>query len=325
MELVKKILEDNAGIIKPLLIPPDKIIGPSIANPSILNYNGTILVNLRNLNYVLYHSEKNINEHIWGPLVYIHPEDDQTLRTHNFFCELDDDLEIRTYSLVDTSTFDVDPLWEFVGLEDARIINWDKKLFLCGVRRDTTTNGVGRMELSEICLENENTIKEISRQRIPAPGSDDSYCEKNWMPILDMPYHFIKWTNPTEVVKFNPEEKTTEVVKKSNYKQFNTLDLRGASQVLRQDDNFIALVHETDLYQSEMKRKDGSYYHRFCLWNKDFELISVSDRFNFMGAKVEFSCGMCKKNNDFIITFGFQDNCAFLLTVKQDYVIGMLK
>ena len=323
MELVKKALK-NGGAIYPLLLPPDKLPGPSIANPSIINYNGKILVNLRVLNYILYHSETNLNEHPYGPMLYLHPESDQTLTTYNIFCELDDDLSIKAYSQIDSSDLDVEPLWEFIGLEDGRIVSWDDKLFLCGVRRDTTTNGVGRMELSELFAE-ANTIKEVSRVRIPAPPPDESYCEKNWMPIVDKPYHFVKWTNPTEVVKFDPKTKTTETIILGEYQDLDSFDLRGASQVLRMGDHYIALLHETHLYRSEADRKDGTYYHRFILWDENFKIVKLSERFNFLGAKVEFSCGMCKKHEDFLITFGFQDNASFLLKVKQNFIMDMLK
>jgi hypothetical protein len=323
MELVKKALK-NGGAIYPLLLPPDKLPGPSIANPSIINYNGKILVNLRVLNYILYHSETNLNEHPYGPMLYLHPESDQTLTTYNIFCELDDDLSIKAYSQIDSSDLDVEPLWEFIGLEDGRIVSWDDKLFLCGVRRDTTTNGVGRMELSELFAE-ANTIKEVSRVRIPAPPPDESYCEKNWMPIVDKPYHFVKWTNPTEVVKFDPKTKTTETIILGEYQDLDSFDLRGGSQVLRMGDHYIALLHETYLYRSEADRKDGTYYHRFILWDENFKIVKLSERFNFLGAKVEFSCGMCKKHEDFLITFGFQDNASFLLKVKQNFIMDMLK
>lgn len=323
MELVKKALK-NGGAIYPLLLPPDKLPGPSIANPSIINYNGKILVNLRVLNYILYHSETNLNEHPYGPMLYLHPESDQTLTTYNIFCELDDDLSIKAYSQIDTSDLDVAPLWEFIGLEDGRIVSWDNKLFLCGVRRDTTTNGVGRMELSELSAE-DNKIREIGRVRIPAPPPDESYCEKNWMPIVDKPYHFVKWTNPTEVVKFDPKTKITETIILGEYQDLDSFDLRGGSQVLRMGDHYIALLHETYLYRSEADRKDGTYYHRFILWDENFKIVKLSERFNFLGAKVEFSCGMCKKHEDFLITFGFQDNASFLLKVKQNFIMDMLK
>ena len=53
-------------------------------------------------------------------------------------------------------------MWDFVGLEDARLVKWNETYYLCGVRRDTTTNGQGRMELSEIDIK-DDSVKELKR------------------------------------------------------------------------------------------------------------------------------------------------------------------
>lgn len=303
---------DNGGHIRSLLIPAKDIINPSLTNPTILNHNNEIIINLRNVNYILYHAEKNINEHAWGPLCYLHPENEIQLATHNILCSLDNNYKMVSYGNIDTTKLDVKPLWEFVGLEDCRLVSWDNKLFVCGVRRDTTPNGVGRMELSQIIKENDKYI-EVSRSRIPAPPPDNSYCEKNWMPVLDKPYHFVKWTNPTELVYFDPSNNTCSSIFVKPYKPFDTYDLRGGSQVIPFDNGYIALVHEVYMYKSEAGKKDADYYHRFVMWDNDFNLLRVSPRFKFMNAKIEFSCGITIHDDTFLITFGFQDNASYLL------------
>jgi len=316
---------DREGHIGTLLIPAKDMINPSLMNPSIIKVNNEILVNLRNVNYILYHAEHNLNEHAWGPLCYLHPENEIQLATHNIICSLDEHYHIINYSNIDTSKLDVKPLWEFVGLEDCRLVHWDNKLFVCGVRRDTTPNGQGRMELSEI-VKDGNIYKEISRHRIPAPPNDDSYCEKNWMPILDKPYHVVKWTNRTEVVYYDINNKTCKTVFLGEEKKLNTGDLRGGSQVITFGDYYLALVHETALYKSEAGRKDANYYHRFVVWAKQFAIIKVSPLFNFMNGKIEFSCGMIIDNDKFLITFGFQDNASYLLGASirtiQDFIFN---
>jgi hypothetical protein len=319
-----KIVLDNGGQIVPLLIPKDRMIGPSLTNPSILNYNDKLLVNLRNVNYVLYHAEHGVNEHVWGPLCYLHTEQHQVLATHNIICELDNQFNIISNSIVDTTKLDVSPLWEFIGLEDARLINWDNKLFLSGVRRDTTPNGQGRMELSEIIYE-DDTWKEISRQRLPAPNGDASYCEKNWMPILDRPYEFVKWTNPTEVARYYPETKTTETIILTEYKHLDTRDLRGGSQVIPYKNYYLGLTHEVDLFKSEAGRKNATYRHRFILWDKDFNLLKTSPLFDFMGGGVEFVCGMIRYNDQILITFGFQDNASYLVSTNESVIDDLIK
>lgn len=315
-----KLALENGGSIYPLIIPHSDLKGPALTNPSIYNDNGTILLNLRNINYTLYHSEKKKFQHHWGPLVYIHPENDQHLRTWNYMCEVDKNMRIKKYNKIDTSKFPDKELWEFVGLEDARIVRWDGKLYICGVRRDLDEIGTGRMELSEIEI-TESGVKEVKQYRIPAPGNNDSYCEKNWMPILDMPFHFVKWTNGTEVVKYDISTGKTEQVLVTQWRDLGCIDLRGGSQIIRMNEKYrFALNHETYLFKSEQGRKDGTYRHRFVIWDNDWNLVKVSKQFSFLNAEVEFAVGMCKYENDYLITFGFQDNAAYLLRISQDFV-----
>ena len=318
MNFVKHALE-SGGSIHPLILPIQELKGPSLTNPSVYNDNGKILVNLRNINYTLYHAEKNKYENHWGPLVYIHPENDMHLRTWNYLCEMDEDMRIKKYHKIDTSDFPDQELWEFVGLEDCRIVRWDDKLYVSGVRRDLDTKGTGRMELSEIHL-TDTQAKEVSQFRIPTPVDKNSYCEKNWMPITDLPYHYVKWTNGTEVVRVNPETKTCEQVALKNWKDLGCGDLRGGSQVIPFGDYRMCIVHETFLYNSEAGRKDGTYRHRFVVWDKDWNIVKISPEFSFMNAKIEFCCGLAEYQNDYLITFGYQDNAAYLLRVNQQLV-----
>lgn len=321
MDFVKHSI-NYGGLIRPLIIQTETTNGTGLFNPSIIVVDGKLLVNIRHCQYTLYHSELNKYEHQYGPLVYLNPENDISLTTTNYICELDDDFNISYFAKVNTSKFDKPPLWEFVGLEDARLVHWNDKFYLTGVRRDTTPHGQGRMELSEIELTG-TEINEIERIRIPGPGNDGSYCEKNWMPILDKPFHFVKWTNPTEVVKFDIKNRTCETVFLGEYKKLPN-DLRGGSQVIPFKNGYLTLNHETDLYQSEAGRKDATYRHRFTYWDKDWNILKFSKLFSFMNAKIEFACGMAEYKNDILITFGLQDNAAYVLKTPISVIEEML-
>ena len=318
MNFVKLAL-DNGGSIHPLILPHQELQGPSLTNPSVYNDNGRILVNLRNINYTLYHAEKNKYENHWGPLVYIHPENDMHLRTWNYLCELDENMRIQKYFKINTTDFPDQELWEFVGLEDCRIVRWENKLYLSGVRRDLDTKGTGRMEICEIQFVN-NEVKQISQFRIPTPVDKNSYCEKNWMPITDLPYHYVKWTNGTEVVRIDPETQTCEQICLKNWRDLNCADLRGGSQLIPFGEYRMCIVHETFLCNSEAGRKDGTYRHRFVIWDKDWNIVKISPQFSFMGAKIEFCCGLTPYQDDYLMTFGFQDNASYLLRVPKETV-----
>ena len=306
------------GSIQPLIIPAD-LSGTGLMNPSVYVDGQTILVNLRHVNYTLWHSEHKKFEHRYGPLQYLHPENDIHLRTWNYMCVLNPDLTIKQVMKVDTSACDKEPIWEFVGLEDARLMRWDHKLWLTGVRRDTTTHGEGRMELSEITISPDQT-KENRRKRIPALGDNTSYCEKNWMPVLDQQFTYVKWTNPTEVVKYDINTGQTHTVFADTNRIPGVPDFRGGSQVIPYGDNYIALVHETNLFNSPAGKKDATYRHRFVMWNRNWKLLAYTDAFSFMNADIEFCCGAAWYDDHLLVTFGFQDNCAFILKIPRTFV-----
>lgn len=310
---------NNGGQIKPLLINHGDLNGPAITNPSVFVFKEKILVNLRNVNYTLYHSELNKFEHTYGPLVYVHPENDMHLRTTNYITELDENLNCKWYSKIDTSSFDTyQPQWDFVGLEDVRLIEWNNKLYGIGVRRDLDTKGTGRMEMSEFQVDG-NNIKEISRYRIPGPPPDNEYCMKNCTPIEGKPFHLLKWTNPTCLMKFDPNGGETEVFE-TNSRIEGINDMRGGSQVIRWKDGYLTLIHETNLYSSEQGKKNATYRHRFVYWDKEFKTQKFSKLFSFLNMKIEFCCGLAAYQNDFLITFGAQDNAAYILKVSQSLV-----
>lgn len=316
------------GKLAPLVISEGLTTGTGLMNPSVfIDDDGDILLNLRHVNYTLYHSEnrQRFNSR-WGPLSYLHPEGDQALRTVNYVCRLDENLSMTNYARVDTSQFDVQPLWEFTGEEDCRLVKWDGNYYLIGVRRDTTPHGQGRMELSRVEINKENwTVTEVSRMRIPAPDPDDSYCEKNWVPVLDMPYHFIKWSCPTELVRTYPDEpaRCEQVFVRPTFQP--PADQRGSSQLVRWGNLYLSITHEVNLFKNYLIQKDGIYRHRLLVWDEQLNLVGMSpEHFSFLDARVEFCAGAAVWDDSLLISFGFQDNAAFVLKTPKVVVEQMI-
>lgn len=325
MNLVQK-SKTHGGRLAPLVIPDGLTSGTGLMNPSVfIDDDGDILVNLRHVNYTLYHSENEQRfPSRWGPLSYLHPERDQRLVTTNYLCRLDSNLSMTNYTKVDTSNLDVTPIWEFVGEEDCRLVQWDGQYFLVGVRRDTTTTGVGRMEYSHIDIDKKKwKVKETKRVRIPAPPPNDSYCEKNWVPVLDKPYHFIKWSMPTELVWANPDKpECKQVFLKETIAAPS--DQRGSSQLIRWGNVYISITHEVNLFKNYLGQKDAIYRHRLLVWDDQLNLLGLSKPFSFLDGMVEFCVGIAEFKDDLLITFGFQDNAAFVLRTPQKVVEDLI-
>lgn len=313
MNLVQKAVE-RGGKLAPIVIPNDVSLGTGLMNPSIfIDDDGDILVNLRHINYTLYHSENTQKfPSMWGPLAYLHPEKDMILATDNFICKLDRELKMTHYTKVEMQNLHT-PIWEFHGLEDARLVKWEGKYFLIGVRRDTTPNGQGRMEYSHIALDKETwTATETARTRIPAPEPDASYCEKNWVPVLDRPYHFVKWSMPTELVWANPDKSESNTVFLKETPQ-PPADQRGSSHIVTWGDYYISFTHEVQLFKNYLGQKDGIYRHRLLVWDTDFNFKGMTKEFSFLDARIEFCVGAAIFEEDLLVSFSFQDNAAYIL------------
>ena len=316
MNLVQKAV-GQGGKLAPLAIPGT--FGGM--NPSVfIDPDGDILVNVRVVNYILYHSENEQRfPSRWGPLAYLHPEKDQRLVTENYVVRLNSNLEITDCAKVEMLELH-QPIWEFVGLEDARLVYWDD-YYLIGVRRDTTNNGVGRMEKSKVSIDKDTwTIKEISRERIEVPSQ--SYCEKNWMPIVDKPFHFVKWHSPIEVIKAEGTMAQQVALKQGIQPE---KDQRGGSQLIRWGSVYIAITHEVDLFKNYLQQKDGIYRHRLCVYDDDLNLVGISpESFSFLDGRIEFCVGAAEYEGDLLVSFGFQDNAAFVLRVPRSIVEDMI-
>lgn len=332
--LAKEIIKEGGDLV-PLIIPNSASKGMGLMNPSIFNDNGNFLVNLRWVDYSLFHSDKKQKYWSrWGPLTYIHQENWMALRTINYLCKLDPKtLEVKLYAEIDTSKLDSPPVWEFHGLEDARLVRWDGKLYGIGVRRDVKTNGEGRMQYQQIEFEFKDgcdqcaKAKEVSRNRIQPPIYLDSYCEKNWMPIVDMPHHFVKWTNPTEIVKANLSDNTsTQIHLGENFIPIGR-DLRGGSQVIKWGEGWLAVTHELQdpIDKNELGLKDAFYFSRFVYWNKDWNITKISTDFSFLDGRIEFSTGLCEYDeNNVLITFGWVDCAAYVAKVPKTLINNLL-
>ena len=153
-----------------------------------------------------------------------------------------------------------------------------------------------------------------------------------------MPYHFVKWCNPTQVCKFDIEAGTTEnVFKDESDRQPFEKDFRGGSQVIRINDNQrMAFIHETNLLRDPFNRKDGDYSHRVLIWDNDWNIVHTSRKFHFMGTfydhvtntdyNIEFVTGMTvhPETGDVLISFGWQDNACYILRMPQQLFLDFL-
>lgn len=311
----------NGGSIHPIVVPTAITDGKATTNASVfVDSEDRIYVNLRRTNYTLYYSNRFPDES--GPLKYLYPDNDVNLRSENIICRLDENMNTLSADLVDMK-MNEPPNWFYMGLEDGRLFEWNGKKYLCGVRRDHIFRGKGRMDLSEIEITNFG-VYEKNRYSIPAPGDDDTYCEKNWVPVLNKPFHWVKWSNPTQVVSFDTGTLETKTVSLDESKTYDfPRDLRGGSQVIPWKNNHrITITHECIYNKNDSGRR---YLQRVIVWDCDWNIVCSTREFSMMGGSVEFVSGIAYYKDDVLISYGYEDNASYILrmpkTAFDDFVL----
>ena len=322
MNLLTKLSLDYGGELKPILLPSNLIEGKGITNPSLIQVGNKTYMSLRQVDYTIYHSEGYVPYTTSiGTWFNFNREGPGPLWSRNYLCELDlNDLSIQNYEMIDEGDLFESPKSVWAGLEDARLMNWDGELYVAGCKRDYQEDAQGRIEISKL---NEH---KVTKKLLASATDENSYCEKNWMPIEGMPWHFIKWTNPTELVKVNPETGKTTLIKSIKQNIKSLTDLRGGSSLIKYKDYYVCVTHEALYTTNSVGQQSHSYYHRFILWDKDFNIVKYSDAFKFLGFPIEFTCGLMFDGDRFIVPFGIYDSSSFLLTLTTDlfdYMVGL--
>jgi hypothetical protein len=143
---------------------------------------------------------------------------------------------------------------------------------------------------------------------------------------LDKPYHFVKWTSPAEIVRTYPDlpARCEQVSHTENIKVPS--DQRGGSQLIRWNNLYLSITHEVRIFKNYLSQKDSIYRHRLCVWDENLNLIGLSpEPISFLDARIEFAAGAARYNDDLLISFGFQDNAAFVLKVPNIVVEEMIE
>lgn len=287
-------------------------------NPSVwIDEDGTGYVNIRAINYNIFNSRYREFTQDDQPVAYVSWATTY-LKTVNYFGNINlDTLEMENMSRVKMLELH-EPNWVFIGLEDARIIHWNDKLYLCGVRRDIKDDGEGRMELSEI-VNNDGTWTEINRTRMPAAGDNTAYLEKNWMPIVDRPYTWLKWCSPVEIANFDTETEKLDVYFTNN----TGYCFRGDSQLVHIGDFYYCFVHLAENLQlrPETNARMTAYNHYILKLNEELHVVDVSESFSYSNTfNIEFGCGLAYHNGYCYLTFAENDSAAFIIKFDADEI-----
>lgn len=291
-----------------VLNPPSLVAGTDLiaTNPSLVFYNGKYYINQRIINYTkLYSSEKfaiytdDINQ-----LIYHGGPDDRYVST-NVVTDADTGRQ-WTLALPEHSKT------KYSGLEDAKFVVWDGRLYIYGTRCDVY---YGQGNICVYLIDAEDFT--VEREWVVKNRPNGAVLEKNWMAIPDKPFHFVYSPCPTIVARVDLDDCSFTLGKPSPNEL--TDGMKGSAPLCRvDDDTYLALVHDSDGGFNEYGRYLLKYRFKAVLYDNNFKIKRTSDWFSFMDDTTEFCCGMCVNNGNITFTHSLFDGSSYLTEMKLE-------
>lgn len=205
------------------------------------------------------------------------------------------------------------------GLEDARLVKWRGKFHLSGTLRDYNTGSMGRIALFEL----DNRWEEVNHFILEGTCNDCTFCEKNHMPVLDKPFTYIASIDPTVVYKADMSSLRLNFIKGTSGMCIGTTmvgSYRGSSQAFRlPNGDYMAVVHHSEVDENTQHH----YWHHFAIWDKDFNLKSISKPYKFEGGIIEFCSGACYKDGFVYITYSVMDKDASIMRIPIEDALSL--
>ena len=273
--------------------------GVASINPTITDFKDNLFLNSRVVNYYkIYSTEK-------FPIL---PSDwsNQIVQSNNGYLMSENVIQVP--GLKKEVEYDI-PFYfnsNYNGLEDARFVVWDNKMYIYGTRFDVVEDK-GIIVIYEL-----NDNLEICT--VINVFNEDTYIEKNWMAIPDKPFHFVYDCNISQVVKVDRNTGNYETVKTGEW-HGKEYQLRGNTPLSRLDDNtYVTVVHTS--YNED--NEDINYKFKFLFYDNNFNVIKSSDWFVFKNEMCEFCCGMNIINNEINIAYSILDCDSFIVSFPID-------
>ncbi len=267
--------------------PPIENFYPTSA--SYLYYEGQHWLNTRYVNYWIYpsgcylfHNHDRVidNKNILSEL------STDTLYPINFR-EIEEKIKLPTVKAISS------------GLEDIRLFSAGSKVKYIATTAGYTSCGKSRIITGNYSLKNGSIEDGIIIQ--PPDSNADSWCEKNWIPIVKTEkvasfdeyiydlyeeFYVYKWS-PMEIGKINSNTQKLEIVRTNKMRNPIFSRIRGSTTFTETDEGYVGLVHYSE------EHSPRHYYHMLVLLDKEtFSLLKYSEPFYFEKLGIEFCIGM---------------------------------
>ncbi len=239
------------------------------------------------------------------------------IKTRNFLVDYTKDFKIRSNKeIIEDLPRERLPYCNVLGLEDARIFEFQQSSWFTCSSRDNTPDG--RPQISLCKIGNDTRVEKM----VLLHGPDPQRCEKNWLPFVHEGNFYVLYSYDPFIV-YKPDMETGDCELEISYEPTQDFSqFRGSAGPIPFDDGFLVLIHEVVHFSDNTR----CYLHRFLYLDHRFYVKQISKPFTFLHQGVEF-CGSMTLDHEgthLVLPIGIEDNKAYLCLVDTKTVRSLL-
>jgi glycosyltransferase involved in cell wall biosynthesis len=292
-------------------VPP--VEGWTCMNPSITTMNGSLVMNMRTVNYRMDEQGRYLVRGVYDDgTLGCNANAENPINTRNWLLRVLPDLMVAGAQEIKPPVHMAIEFPLVVGFEDVRLFEWGKELHGSATVRQIARDG--QCEQVRFQIEDWDSDPRIGL-RFTRMLREPRVAEKNWSPWVRGSTLKFMYQPGFVVDKYG----ATEAI---NDTGLHSIDLRGGTQLVPFRSGWLSVVHEARQLPGSAKRY---YWHRFVWYDDKGALQHMSVPFVFNERAIEFAAGMTWLDaSRLVISYGFKDEEARLGTILDTDVERML-
>jgi hypothetical protein len=242
---------------------------------------------------------------------YVYPPHMNYIHTENYWVEMKEHKFTRQIKIQIAENCEKEYYHEYYaiqGLEDGRHVWYKDEVYI-----SFTSFEYGKEAKASLVLAHMN--KETCEiDKVVHLKYETERIQKNWVPfVYQDKLCFVYSYAPFIILEVNPQTgECTEILRKENT-NYDLSELRGSAPPiwLKDEEKYLIMTHEV-IFADTRK-----YVHRFLLFDKEFNLLDLSEVFYFHHLFIEFSLSIMYDENtkDIIIPYSYKDGESFLCQI----------
>jgi glycosyltransferase involved in cell wall biosynthesis len=292
-------------------VPP--VEGWTCMNPSITTMNGSLVMNMRTVNYRMDEQGRYLVRGVYDDgTLGCNANAENPINTRNWLLRVLPDLTVAGAQEIKPPVHMAIEFPLVVGFEDVRLFEWGKELHGSATVRQIARDG--QCEQVRFQIEDWDSDPRIGL-RFTRMLREPRVAEKNWSPWVRGSTLKFMYQPGLVVDKYG----ATEAIHDTG---LHSIDLRGGTQIVMFRGGWLSVVHEARQLPGSAKRY---YWHRFVWYDDKGALQRMSEPFVFNDRVIEFAAGMTWLDaSRLVISYGFKDEEARLGTILDTDVERML-